>query len=246
MILRHEKPARPQPVAIECRANQMPIGERHGRRPIPWLDAVAVICEERRMPPRVPRRHHHPHRLGHRAPVARQQLDHLVEARRIRPAGRENRPQLIRQRRRSGRHACAIAPDGVDFAVVSQNPKRLRAIPRRRNIRRVALMKQCERRDESLVRKVRIELRQQPRRTHRLIDDGRRRQRTDVTLRSAALELFARQIQPAVPLLIGPRRAVRQQDLSDDRQCRRRNLAQNFRAAWEPRASPELKNPVPQ
>ncbi len=231
MILGDEETAGPQSVPIQRRANQMPIRKRHRRRSIPRLNAVPVIRQKRRMTPRIRRRHHHPHRLGHIAPVARQQLNHFIQAGRIRPARRKDRRQLVRQRRRPRRHPRAISPDRVDLPVMPQNPKRLRPVPRRRHIRRVALMKQRKRRHKPLVRQIRIKLRQQPRIAHRLINDRRRRQGTNIARCPAALELLARQIQPPIQILIRRRalRRIRQQHLPDHRQRRQRNLPQNLR-----------------
>ncbi len=215
IVFRHKETTGPQPIPVQRRPNQVPIRKRHRRRTIPRLDAVPVIRQKCRMPSAIRWRHHHPHRLRHRPPIPRQQLNHFVQAGRIRSARRENRPQFVRQRHRARRHPRPIAPDRVDLPVVAQNPERLRAIPRRRNIRRVPLMKQRKRRHKSLVRQIRIKLRQQLRIAHRLVNDGGRRNRTDVPIRAAPLKLLPRQIQPPVHL-----RLLRARGLSVSRICR--------------------------
>ena len=80
VILGDEESTRPQAVAIQRRANDVPVGKGNRRRSVPRLNAVAVIGQEGRMTAGIARRHHHADRLGNRAAIASQQFDHFVEA----------------------------------------------------------------------------------------------------------------------------------------------------------------------
>ena len=64
-----------------------------------------------------------------------------------------------------------IAPDGVDFPVVSQGPQRLGPIPRG-HVGGIALVEDGEGGRVGRVGQVRIELRQQAAGTHGLVDHG--------------------------------------------------------------------------
>ena len=79
-------------------------------------------------------------------------------------------------------------------------PSRLRPMPRRQRVRRIPLMKNRKRSHVIFRRKVGIKLRQKLARTHRLVDNRLRRQRTDIprhiSLRMRPLKLLPREIQP--------------------------------------------------
>ncbi len=96
----------------------------------------------------------HHERVHWVAARAHQQLDRVVEARRIATLGPDHRLQrvdrLAPERRREGRlagaHGVAVAPECVDLAVVGEQPERLRQRPARAGVGRVALVEDRDRR----------------------------------------------------------------------------------------------------
>ena len=92
-------------------------------------------------------------------------------------------------------------------------------------------MEERKGRDVAGVREIGVKLRQQPGVAHRLINDGRRRERADIALGSAALELLAGQIEPAIAVLKrdGAESTVDRENLTDHRQSGGRDFAQNLR-----------------
>ena len=137
-----------QAVAVEHRADQRPVGERDARRAVPRLHQARVELVERAalrvhrgvVLPRL--RDHHQHRVGQAAPAQVQQLEHLVERRRVRCPGRADRVEPLEvpgdevavQQRLAGPHPVAVAHHGVDLAVVGDEPERVRQRPARERV----------------------------------------------------------------------------------------------------------------
>ncbi len=144
IIVGDEKAAGTQADAVEHGAEEPPVGEDDGRGAVPVLDRVLVIGEESGLLSVLGGRQHQAERLGDGAPVVREQLGGFVERGGVGAVGREDRLQLLRQCGGAGVHARAIAPDGVDLAVVGERAQGLRAVPRGRDIGRVALVKDSE------------------------------------------------------------------------------------------------------
>ena len=139
----------PQPVAVEHRADQRAVGEAHARRPVPRLHQRGVEAVERPLVdvhrgvvlPRLGDHHHH--RVGQRAAAEVQQLEHLVERRRVAAARRADRvgplqagEQVAGQQRLAGAHPVAVALHRVDLAVVGDVAVRVGQRPRRERVRR--------------------------------------------------------------------------------------------------------------
>ncbi len=129
-------PARAQAVAVQDRADEGAVGEGHAGRAIPGLHEVGVVGVER-PPGRVHRRvvlprlgDHHQHGVRQRAPAEVEQLEHLVEGRRVRRPRRADREEpgevagdeVGGEHRLAGAHPVAVALDGVDLAVVGEQP----------------------------------------------------------------------------------------------------------------------------
>ena len=163
-----------------------------------------MIAQERRFAHGRGRRNQHADRLRQGAAVLREQLDRLIERGGIGAAFAQDGLALHRQLRVARGHAGAVAPYGIDLAVVRQHAQRLRAQPRGQRVRSVALMEDGEVGDVLRRLQVRIEVAEQAPDAHGLIDDGLRRERTDVGRRLVlrgpillqTLELLARQVQP--------------------------------------------------
>ena len=172
-VLRAGVAHRPQPVAVQQRADQPPVGERHRRRPVPRLHQPGMELEE---PPQIrPHRIFRPPRLGDQhqhgvmdlAPAQRQQFEQVVQVRAV-------AAELFQHRRQPGKipaehagihpglargHGVAVAAQRVDFAVVRQQAERLRQRPRRKRIGRIALMHHRHRAHQPRIPQIRIELR---------------------------------------------------------------------------------------
>ena len=98
-----------QAVAVERRADHAAVGEGDRRRAVPRLHHARVERVERaqvlgQVVAPLPRlRHHHHHRVREAAAGEHQQLEHVVERRRVRAAGAHDRQHLRRGRRRTAR-----------------------------------------------------------------------------------------------------------------------------------------------
>ena len=146
---------RAQSVAVEHRAHDRAIGERHRGRTVPRLHDAGVEPVEvtdRRVHVLVvlPRlRDHHQHRVGQRVTAQVQQLQRLVQSGgvgRARGADREDALQLLgrvstreqrrRQQRLTGPHPVLVALDRVDLAVVGDVAVRVGQRPGRERVGR--------------------------------------------------------------------------------------------------------------
>ena len=189
-VSRHPVPAGPQPVAVQHGADHAAVGERDQRGTVPWLHQRGVEPVER--PPGrfhlrvvLPRLgNHHQHRVRQRPAAQVQQFQAGVEARRV--AGRlvqdrqqpvEPAPARVRldqvggQHRLAGAHPVAVAPDGVDLAVVRDEPERVGQRPGRERVRGEPGVDERQRGAEPGVRQVRVERLQLERGQHSLVDD---------------------------------------------------------------------------
>jgi hypothetical protein len=142
------KAAGAQAVAIENGAHLAAIGKGERGGAIPRLDAIAGVLQEGRFVAVVGGRDQHAQRFGDGAAILREQFDDFVERGRVGAADGEDRMQIERQGVGAGFHAGAIAPDGVDFAVVREGATGLGAIPTGQHVGGIALMKDGERRLE--------------------------------------------------------------------------------------------------
>ena len=95
-------------------------------------------------------RDHHQDRVGQRTAGHHEELEHVVEGRRIAPAftdHRENLGQIVAEQvrltqRLAGVHPVDIAPQGVDLAVVGDVAIRMRQRPGRKRVGAEPLMDQ--------------------------------------------------------------------------------------------------------
>ena len=102
-----------QPVAVERRADQPPVGERDRRRPVPRLGQALVERVEAAQlvghvgAPGVRLGHHHHQRVRQRAAGEHEQLEHVVEDRGVRAARPDDRQHLLDVARRRARMRAA-------------------------------------------------------------------------------------------------------------------------------------------
>ena len=183
-----------QPVAVEHRAHASAVGEGHGGGPVPRLHERGVVLVEGApvgvhglvVLPGL--RDHHHHGLHERAAREHEQLGDLVEGLRVRGALGADREQLLGiaaqqrglQLRLARAHPVAVALDGVDLAVVRQDPHGLGQRPRRERVGREARVHHRQPRAEALIREIRVEGLELGRGEHALVDDGRARERRAV------------------------------------------------------------------
>ena len=88
--------------------------------------------------------HHHHHRVRDRAPAEHEQLEHVVEDRRVRSALADDRDHLLEvvaeqlggELRLPRPHPVDVAAERVDLAVVGDHPVRVGELPARERVRR--------------------------------------------------------------------------------------------------------------
>ena len=108
----------------------------------------------------------HADRLLDRAAAEDEDLEDVVEGRRIAPAGADDRKDLphvgavhrMSEHALAGVHPVDVAADGVDLAVVGEEPERMGEIPGGEGIRAVALVDQSEGRYHPRIGEVGVEL----------------------------------------------------------------------------------------
>ena len=149
-------------------------------RPLGGIHRVVVL-------PRL--RNHHQHRVRQAAAAEVQQLEHLVERRRVTAAGRADRigafeagDHVAGQHRLARTHPVAVALHGVDLAVVGDEPIRVGQRPRRERVGAEAAVHQCHRTLEALVAEVGEEHLQLRRREHPFVDQRAAAERREVGL----------------------------------------------------------------
>jgi hypothetical protein len=131
---------------------------------------------------------HHQHRVRQRPAAHVQQLEHLVEGRGVRRAVAADREQpvevagnhLAGQQRLAGAHPVAVALDGVDLAVVRDEPERVRQRPAGERVGGEPGVHDRHRGGQPLVGQVGEERVELLGREHALVDDRARRQRREV------------------------------------------------------------------
>ena len=180
---------RSQAVAIQRGADPDAVREHQTGRSIPGFHqarVVAIEIADRGIDVKALPGLGDQHRQGVAdvAPAPDQQLERVIEHRRIRPLLIDDRPEEVFVDRpirpqppfpRS--HPIDIALDGVDLAVVSEQTERLGSLPGRGGVGAVALMEDRERSGESRIAQVRVEAGQLIGGAHRLVGHGLKRHR---------------------------------------------------------------------
>ena len=160
-----------QTVPVEHRPDTHAVTERDRRRAVPGLHDGGVVLEEG---PLVLRnmiaaaeglRDHHDQGMLETAPPPDQELQHVVEDRRIAQGRVDHRTdrldpvgeQLGSQSALPGPHVVDVPPQGVDFAIVGDQAEGLSQVPGREGVGAVALVEQGHGAEEVLLAQVRIE-----------------------------------------------------------------------------------------
>ena len=180
---------RPKPVAVECGSARPAVREAEGGRAVPRLAehrAVAVEVTHLRIETRIvlPRgRDEERHGFGQVLPLAaHDEVERVVEERRVGSVaierGREAGLGFLRAE--PGLHPRDVPVDGVDLAVVAEEPERLGALPTRLRVGREALMEDRERDLERGILEVGVEVRELAGGAESLVGDRAERERDDV------------------------------------------------------------------
>ena len=156
---------RSQPVAIQGRADLASIGEGHGGGSVPRLHQRGVVFVEGAAPrihqrvsgPRLGNEHHHG--MGQRIPAVDQELERVVETRRVGLSFGYQRPQFVQviaemfgpHQMAPRRHPIDVAAERIDLAVMADHPKRVCQPPRREGVGGKPLVHEGQRGDHRLV-----------------------------------------------------------------------------------------------
>ena len=192
-----------QPVAVEHGADLGAVGEHHARRAVPRLHQRGVELVERPGPgvhlaartvvlarggvlPGL--RDHHQHRVRQRPAAEVEQLEDLVERGRVGRPGGADRVEPVEvagdqvgvEQRLARPHPVAVAHDGVDLAVVGDEPERVGQRPARERVGREPRVDHGQRRGHPLVDQVGVEVVELLGGEHALVDQGARRERREV------------------------------------------------------------------
>ena len=223
-----------QAVAVQRRCRDCPVRERKRRRAVPRLHEAGVVLVEGaehgvhvgHVLPRL--RHQHRHRVERVPAGHHEQLQHVVQARRIaepllddgQQVGCLVAPGAGPEFPRT--HPVAIALERVDLAVVPQHPERLGQLPLGESVRAVALVQHREGGRVVRVVQVAVERLQLRRDQHALVDDRAVRERGDVRPRAFALHgAFSdlpREVEAARERLRVPGLGPRDQHMLDPRE----------------------------
>ena len=194
-LFRDEVAGRAQAVAVEHATGVASVAEEQGCRPVPWFHqdgmilvegfqvfADGVLVVERF-------RHKHGHGVRQAQAGHDEEFQGIVQRGTITHAGLQDGPDLpdVAQRR-SGKHAlaslhpAAVATYGIDFAVMGQQPERLRQAPRGESIGAETRMHQSQPAGEIRLREVSEVLAHLRGRQHSFIYDVLARKRDDVEI----------------------------------------------------------------
>ncbi|EAP99266.1 hypothetical protein JNB_03820 [Janibacter sp. HTCC2649] len=195
-VLGHPVAAGAKSVAVKDRADERAIGERDAGGAVPRLHEGRVELVEGTagrvhlgvVLPRL--RDHHEDGVRQRPSAEVDQLEHLVEARRVRGVRRTDREEPVEvavervghELALAGAHPVAVALDGVDLTVVRHEAVGVGQGPARERVGGEARVDQGQLARESLVRQVGEERLELTGRQHALVDDGAGRQGREVDL----------------------------------------------------------------
>ena len=199
--LRHHVFCGAEPVSVERRADHVAVGEDERGRSIPRLDEGRVVLVERALVlghvrlrgPRLGHEHHHD--VRQRASAGDEEVDDVVERRRVGAVGTDDRlevgkvlrEELGREERLARAHPVLVAAERVDLAVVRDAPVRVSALPGRERVRGEARVHHREPALEVVGLEVPVEVGDLLGEHEPLVDNGLRRQARDVKVVAVAL-----------------------------------------------------------
>ena len=197
---------RAQAVAVQRGADLAAVGEGDGGGAVPrlhqrgvvFVEGLAVGIHQRVAGPCLGDQHHHG--VRERVAAGDQDFQGVVDAGRVGLAVRDDRPHLVQVRpdqvgghRPAARiHPIDVAADGVDFAVMRQEPGGVRELPGRERVGGEALMHHRQRRGAQRVGQVLVEAADLGREQQALVDHGAGREGRHVQLAQAGHLLLFR------------------------------------------------------
>ena len=196
IVVGHDVACRTQAVAVECRADLAPIGERNRCRAVPGLHHRRVVFVER-APARVHEGmafpclgNHHHHRMRNRVSGTQQKFKRTVKRGRVGLAFIDERPELVevtsehgrRYRALAGAQPVHVATQRVDLTVMGDQTERVRELPGRKSIGGKPLVHQRQRGHAARILQILVIATDLAREQHALVHDGARRHRRHVVL----------------------------------------------------------------
>ena len=201
-----------QTVAVKDCAHHVAVAEQNGRRAVPGLQHGSIILVKVLLllihvpvvAPRLRDGDHHRQRQIHA--VHDHEFQGVVQHGRVGTALIDNRQHLghiVLQKAAgngllTGEHGVHVATDGVDLAVVENEPVGVRPVPAGRGVGGEAAVNHADGGLVVLVLQIRVELPQLLDQKHALIHDGAAGQAAHIGLLAGLLEHPARHIQPPV------------------------------------------------
>ena len=227
--------ARPQAVAVEAGADHRAVGEGDGRGAVPGLhqggvESVEVAQALGQIGALLERLglHHH-QRVRQRAAAEDEELEDVVERRRIGDPRLDHGLDLLDviaeelrgELRLASPHPVDVAAQRVDLAVVADHPVGMGELPARERVGREARMDERHRRAQPRISEVRKEERKLRRGQHALVDDRSRREARDRDpVAEAVLDHPADHIELALQIEDFPVGRAVDEDLADVRRDR--------------------------
>ena len=172
------------------------------------VESPALGVHERVARPGLRDQHHH--RLGERDAAGDQQLKGVVQAGRVGLAVGDQRPHLVQIRPQevalqgapAGVHPVHIAPDGIDLAIVSDEPVGVGQLPGREGVGREPLVDEGKGRDRARIAQIAVETTDLVGQEQALVDHGARREGRQVELCQVGQVLLQRQFGKRVLQLL--------------------------------------------
>ena len=222
VLVGNDEPGRAEAIPVKGGTDLAAVRKGHGGGTIPGLhergmilvEGPALGIHERVARPGLRDEHHH--RLGERYAACDQQLKGVVQAGRIGLAMRDQRPHLVEVRPQevalqgasAGVHPVHIAPDGVDLAVVGDEPIGVGQLPGGEGVGRESLVDEGKGRDRARIAQVAVETTDLVGQEQAFVDHGTRREGRQVELRQVGEVLLHRQLGKRVLELLADRQQL--------------------------------------
>ena len=194
LVMRDHVPSGAQPVAVEDRSDNSPVGKRDGGWSVPRFHQARVVfvkCALVRLHVGIasPRfRYQHGHRVRKAAPRLQQKFHRVIEICGVAAIGRNDGIELLqvvaKQRRLQNRlarvHPVDVALERVDLAVVRDVAIGMRSLPTRKCVGGEALMHQAQRAGYVGIGKLLVEVRDLRGKQETFVNNGAARKRRDM------------------------------------------------------------------
>ena len=224
-----------QPIAVEHGAGAQAIGEDDGGGTVPrfhegrfvFQETADVVAHVVRGTPSL--RQEHQHGVRQVAPRADEQFQHVVQTGGVRLSGRDKRQDLGQIVAKEGAGEAGftgtergkIAPQGVDLAVVGQEPEGLGEVPRREGVGAVTLVRHGQGGGEVGCAQVLVEGIELMGQKQTLVDNAARGEGAEVkALAQRLFDTAADDEEPTLQIVPATLRRRRNEELADARAAR--------------------------